>query len=96
MRDESYIDETENDVENPAQVIVTSITWSKDSLSKFASKKDFSVKLPEMFTFDLPASILAQEEKPNYYDIVETFVYNFLARRFNHIAYHCQIWLPIK
>jgi hypothetical protein len=96
MNEYSYIDETENEIVNPAQVIVTGITWSKDSLSKFASKKDFSSKLPEMFTFDLPATILSQEEKPNYYDIVETFVYNFLMRRFNHIAYRCQIWLPIK
>lgn len=92
MQENTYVGETES----PSQVIVTGITWSKDSLSRFASKKDFSAKLPEMFVFDLPSAILVQEEKPNYYDIVETFVYNFLARRFNHIAYHCQIWLPLK
>ena len=78
------------------EVIVTNITWNeKSTYSKYASKKDFSKSLPSQFTFNLPETIAAKASAPDFSDIVETFTYNLLAHRFNHMAYHCQIWLPI-
>lgn len=78
------------------EVIVTNITWDKkNTYSKYASKKDFSKTLPDQFTFNLPDSIAAKANEPGFEDIVETFTYNLLAHRFNHIACHCQIWLPL-
>lgn len=82
--------------ENGYQVIVTGITWSKEIIGKYRSKKDFSENLPEQITFVIPQNIVNKENTPIFNDLIETFVYNLLAKRFNHIAYHCQIWLPLK
>ena len=78
------------------QIIVTGITWSKDTIGKYRSKKDFSDKLPDQMTFILPEALTKNSKDPNFNDEVETFVYNLLARRFNHVAHHCQIWLPTE
>ena len=44
-------------------------------------------------SFILPDSIVKKENSKDFYDIVETFIYNLLAKRYNRIVYHCQIWL---
>lgn len=78
------------------QVIVTGITWSKETLGKYRSKKDFTSKLPEQTVFVIPQSIASKEGAPDFNDMVETFVYNLLAKKYNHIANRCQIWLPFE
>jgi len=78
------------------EVIITGITWDKDTVSKFHSKKDFSSKLPDQMTLIIPEKLAEKENTPTFNDEVETFVYNLLAKRFNHIAHHCQIWLPCE
>lgn len=78
------------------QIIVTGISWSKDSIGKYRSKKDFSDRLPDQMTFILPEALIKNIKDPCFNDEVETFVYNLLARRFNRIAHHAQIWLPLE
>lgn len=78
---------------NGYQVFVNDITWSKDYLGKFRAKTDNYDQLPKQMTLSLPDTIAKKESMANFYDIVETFIYNLLAKRFNRIAYHCQIWL---
>jgi hypothetical protein len=77
-------------------VIVTGIKWNKDSVGKYRSKKDFSNKLPEQTVIVLPESVTKHENTDNFYDIVESFVYTHLMKRYNHIANYCQIWLPLE
>lgn len=77
------------------QVIVTGITWSKETLGKYRSKKDFSNSLPEQTVFIIPQTIVNKKDTPEFNDIIETFVYNLLAKKYNHIANRCQIWLPL-
>jgi hypothetical protein len=95
MQENLILDET-NTLDG-YQIIVTGINWHKsESLGKYRSKKDFSEKLPEQITLVLPENIASKESFKDFYDIVETWVYNFLAKRFNYIANRCQIWLPLK
>lgn len=81
---------------NNSQILITGIYWSKDVIGKYRSKKDADEKLVDQISIDLPQGILDKKDMPEFYDIVETFVYNFLAKRFNHIANRCQIWLPLE
>lgn len=95
MQENIIIDDYENN--DNYQILVVGIKWNKnETVGKYRSKKDFSDKLPEQIVLDLPENIREKENADNFYDLVETWVYNFLAKRFNHIAYYCQIWLPLK
>jgi hypothetical protein len=78
------------------QIMITGVKWNKESVGKYRSKKDFSDKLPEQLVLVLPENIVSKENSDNFNDIVETWVYNFLMKRYNHIANYCQIWLPLK
>lgn len=92
MQDETVaVDSIES--EERYQVFVNDITWSKDTIGKFRAKYNVYEQLPRQMTFVLPDSIIAKEDNEDFYDIVETFIYNILAKRFNRVAYHCQIWL---
>ena len=91
MQDETTVEAVEsNDL---YQVFVNDITWSKDTIGKFRSKHSPYDQLPRQMSFILPDSIVKKENSKDFYDIVETFIYNLLAKRYNRIVYHCQIWL---
>ena len=79
------------------QVLITNITWNKDTIKHFKTKHDED-ELPTQFALDIPATVIKQANKKGnvFNDIIETFVYNFLARKFNHEAYSCQVWLPLE
>ena len=79
------------------QIIITGISWKADSIRQYVSKKD-NGELPTQFTLDLPENVLHQANKPGnaFKDVVETFVYNFLMRKFGHEVYSCSIWLPLE
>ena len=87
-------DNTQND---KYQIIITGISWKENSTRSYVSKKD-NEELPTQFTLDLPENVLAQANKKenNFKDIIETFVYNFLTRKFSHEVYSCSIWLPLE
>ena len=76
-------------------VIITGISWNKNAINAYRSKKNDS-ELPDQFDLELPENVLNQASKPknNFNDIVETYVYNFLTRKFGHEVYSCSIWLP--
>ena len=92
MQDNNIIvDSIETEI--PYQIFINDISWAKDTIGKFRAKRDNFDQLPRQMTLVLPDSIAKKEALNNFYDIVETFIYNFLAKKFNRIAYHCQIWL---
>lgn len=77
-------------------VIVTGLKWNNESVGKYRSKKDFLNKLPEQTVVVLPENVTKHKNSDNFYDIVESFVYTYLMKRYNHIANYCQIWLPLE
>lgn len=96
---EEFKTEAKSDDISNDQVLITGITWNKNSLSSYHTKKDDEdVELPTQFTLNIPDNVLKQAGKPrnNYYDVIESFVYNFLTHKFNHEVYSCSIWLPME
>lgn len=84
---------------NGYQILITGITWNKNSIKAYRSKSDIKYEeLPDQFTLDLPENVMNQAKKKHnvFNDVVETFVYNFLTHKFGHEVYHCQIWLPLE
>jgi len=94
MQENIILDETTQS--NGYQILITGITWNKNSVRAYSSKKD-NDELPSQFTLDLPENVLNQANKQSndFNDIIETFVYNFLTKKFNHEVYSCSIWLPL-
>lgn len=85
---------------NGFQILITGISWNKHTTKALSAKAYISKdeELPEQFTLDVPENVLNQAKKVNneFNDIIETFVYNFLTRKFGHEVQHCQIWLPLE
>ena len=84
----------EQNIEN-YQVLVTQITWNKDTIKGFNKKAPVD-QLPDQCTVDLPKQLASQVKQSNFKDNVETFIYNMLTRRYGHEVYSCQIWLPLE
>lgn len=67
---------------------------------KFARKtregKNTKRSMPDSFVLDLPERITMFEDKNSqqYLDLIETFVYNTLSKKFQTDVWSCQIWLP--
>ena len=38
----------------------------------------------------------ARGKKNVFNDVIESYIYNALTRKFGHEVYHCQIWLPLE
>lgn len=78
------------------QVLVCNIKWNKSS--KNIAKKFKNIELPDQMSFDIPDSVLAQANKAknSFNDIIESFIYNVLYRKFGHEVNTCQIWLPFE
>lgn len=81
------------DVENG--IIITNIKWWKGHETK--NKVNY-YDLPESYQISIPNNML-DLYKSNYNafrDDIETFVYNFLTRKFGIEVSFCQIWLPLE
>lgn len=81
------------DVENG--IIITNIKWWKGHETK--NKVNY-YDLPESYQISIPNNML-DLYKSNYSafkDDIETFVYNFLTRKFGIEVSFCQIWLPLE
>lgn len=76
------------------QVIITGITWNPKSVRSNPGRHHYIDQLPEPLTIDLPDDIAAKDGQAYFYDLVETFCYNFLTRKYGHEVYSCQCWLP--
>jgi len=73
-------------------VIAVNIRYSKNSMDGKPSKKK---NLPDTFVLDLPERITQLPDKSDqkYLDLIETFVYNTLSKKFQTNVEYCQIWI---
>lgn len=79
------------------QVIATGIIWNKTPKGQFHSYRDtLPDDLPDSFTFDLPEDVYDRVKSATSQDaandILETFTYNFLTKKFNHEVFSCSAW----
>ena len=81
--------------DNSNQILITNITWNKNAIHSHSKQED---GLPTQFALDLPENVVNQANKKgnNYKDVVESFAYNFLTRKFDHEVWSCSIWLPLE
>lgn len=80
----------ENVKEN--EVIVTNIHYFPHDISgKPTAKRN---DLPESFVLDLPERILEFKDKDEekYKDLMETFCYNTISKKFQAQIANCQVW----
>ncbi len=77
---------------NDNSVIIVNIKYNKDSYDGSSPRKK---NLPDFFVLDLPERITQMPNKNDqkYYDLIETFVYNTLSKKFHTEVSYCQIWL---
>lgn len=80
------------------QVLVTNIKWHKEAIGQYRVKHDNYDALPTQFTLDIPENILNHKNTKAYNvnDAIETFVYNFLTKKYEHEVNCCSIWLPLE
>lgn len=73
-------------------VIVVNIKYARLSMDGNPSKRK---NLPEFFVLDLPERITQLPDKSDqkYLDLIETFVYNTLSKKFQTCVDFCQIWI---
>lgn len=79
------------------QVIATGIIWNKKPREQYHSYRDTAFDdLPDSFTFDLPEDVYDRVKRAKSQDaandILETFTYNFLTKKFNHEVFSCTPW----
>lgn len=88
----------DEELENGYQILVTGIKWNKKKIPYFKRDAQTPEELPEQFSLELPDNVLKQSKgdtkSEQFENIIESFVYNFLTRKFGHEVWHCQIWLP--
>lgn len=77
---------------NDNAVIVVNISYARISMDGTLSKKK---NLPSFFVLDLPERITQLPDKSDqkYLDLIETFVYNTLTKKFQTEVTGCQIWI---
>lgn len=77
---------------NENAVIAVNIKYARISMDGSLSKKK---NLPEVFVLDLPERITQLPDKSDqkYLDLIETFVYNTLTKKFQTEVTGCQIWI---
>ncbi len=75
-------------------VLVCNIHWSKNLVYV---KRDNRDELPSQMSLDIPEAVLLQanKNKSSFNDVIESFCYNVLAKKFGHEVNRCQIWLPL-
>ena len=77
------------------QVLVTNMSWRQDAIRMFRSSYDSKRTLPVQMAFDIPENVLDGATKSTFNDVIESYVYNALTRKFGHELQSAQIWLPI-
>ena len=77
---------------NENSVIVVNIAYANISMDGTLSRKK---NLPKFFILDLPERITQLPDKTDgkYFDLIETFVYNTLTKKFQTEVDYCQIWI---
>jgi hypothetical protein len=87
----------ENDTDDKYQVFIANIFWSK-RLFKGARKGTPDKELPSSISIDIPDQVLkeARKKSSSFNDVIETFCYNLLSKKFGREVNNCQIWLPLE
>ena len=78
---------------NPNAVVIVNIHYFKeDRNGKLTAKR---TDLPKFFTLDLPERILEfkGKDEEKYTELIETFCYNTLSKKFQADVANCQIWI---
>ena len=83
----------EEDIDVGYEVVVANVSWSSKPFR--AMKKEG--ELPTQISMTIPENVLKQANKPAnvFNDVIESYVYNTLTRKFGHEVWRCQIWLPL-
>lgn len=73
-------------------VVVVNIKYARLSMDGSPSRRK---NLPQFFVLDLPERITQLPDKTDqkYFDLIETFVYNTLTKKFQTCVDFCQIWI---
>lgn len=97
---ENEIADAIEEVNDPSkyQIFIANIHWDRKSLRQYHSKYDVYEDLPSQFTLDVPENVQkrATKSKEGFNDVIETYVYDFLTRKFAHEVNRCQIYLPLE
>lgn len=76
------------------QINIVNISWNTENMMK---SRRAAEDLPHGMVFDVPKSVLEQANKPGnvFNDVIESYVYNVLTRKFGYELNRCQIYLPL-
>ena len=70
------------------QILVVNIKYGRKISNKIKER-------PEMTVLDVPESILKHKNKEDQFkDMIETFAYNTVTRKYGAEVCHCNIFLP--
>lgn len=92
------LDDSDLEAKDKFQVFINDISWNDEQIHGHQGKerqKIYADTLPKQITFDIPENVLTQAKKnpKNFNDVIETFIYSALTRKFMHEVYSCQIWI---
>jgi hypothetical protein len=79
---------TEDSVTSENSLLVVNISYS----NKFRGNYDESSICPTSMILDIPNKILEQQDKENYLDIIESFVYTTISGKIGREVSFCQIY----
>ena len=79
---------TEDSVTSENSLLIVNISYS----NKFRGNYDESSICPTSMILDIPNKILEQQDKENYLDIIESFVYTTISGKIGREVSFCQIY----
>jgi hypothetical protein len=86
----------DEELTNSNTMYITNIKWHKIQNHVFGFNKDIKFNtLPDQMVLEIPQNIQntnVSEDKLK--DIIESFVYNTLTKKYGYEVNNCQIWLP--
>lgn len=78
--------------ESGYQIQVVNIAWGRD-VGERGKKKD----RPSDTVLDVPGEIMKhQKNQTKFMELIESFTYNILTRKYGAEVYSCQIYLPVE
>ena len=87
--------ETENVMVVNIKYSPTLVLHRKPAKSQSNEEQDIPIEeLPDVLELTIPAKVYEQRNSPDYFDIVESFVYNLVSTMYNRVVTYCQIYFP--
>lgn len=72
------------------KAVIVNIKWSDKHYFRDHKREP---SYPEAMDITIPPRIMEQKDRPDFYDIVENFVYNLLSTLHGRCVTYCQTWL---